>query len=50
MNTKIITIKELMENNRTSCMAPMRYFDKCYQCGIFKQVFKQNKGVVIKNN
>ena len=48
MDTKVITAKEMTENNPTLCMAPIRYFNRCHQCNVFKSVLKRNEGDMIK--
>ena len=37
MKTKVITLKELTEDNPTLCMSADRIFEQCYRCPIFRQ-------------
>ena len=48
MDAKVITVRDITENNPTLCMSPIRYFDRCYQCDVFKSVLKQNNGDILK--
>lgn len=33
---KVVTIKELTEDNPTICLSPLRVFEKCHQCPVYK--------------
>ena len=48
MDAKVITAKEMTENNPTTCIAPIRYFNRCHQCDVFRSVLKRNKGDILK--
>jgi len=41
MQTKVVTMKELTEDNPTLCLSPLRVFDQCHKCERFKRWQKQ---------
>lgn len=36
MESKVISIKELQEDNPTFCLSPLRVFEKCHDCTVYK--------------
>ena len=45
MKTKIVTLKELSEDNPTLCLSPLRVFEECHKCDQFKQEFRKHQSV-----
>jgi len=37
MESKVVSIKELTENNPTLCLSALRVFGKCHQCSMYKK-------------
>ena len=37
MESKVVSIKELTENNPTLCLSALRVFGKCHQCPKYKK-------------
>lgn len=37
MESKVVSIKELRENNPTLCLSALRVFGKCHQCPQYKK-------------
>ena len=37
MQSKVVSIKELTEDNPTFCLSASRVFDKCHECPVFKK-------------
>lgn len=37
MRVKVVTIKELTEDNPTLCLSTLRVFGKCHQCPHYKK-------------
>ena len=40
MKAKIITMKELMEDNPTLCLSALRALEKCHKCEVFKRTWR----------
>jgi hypothetical protein len=40
---KTIMIKDIMTNNPTLCLMPIRYFNRCYECPQFIDAEKKNR-------
>ena len=36
VQSKVVTIKELTEDNPTLCLSVLRVFDKCHECSQYK--------------
>lgn len=36
MESKVISIKELQEDNPTFCLSTLRVFEKCHNCTVYK--------------
>lgn len=43
VDAKVVSIKELTENNPTLCLSPLRVFNKCHECQQFKQALRKHK-------
>jgi len=37
MQSKVVSIKELTEDNPTFCLSVLRVFDQCHECPVFKK-------------
>ena len=48
MDTKIISSREITTDNPTMCMLPIRYYNRCHHCGVFRSVLKRNNGDIPK--
>ena len=48
MDTKVITVRDITEDNPTRCLSPLRYLDRCHQCDVFKSVLKRTNGDILK--
>ena len=48
MDVKVVMAKDITTDNPTMCMAPIRFFNRCHQCGVFKSVLKRNNGDIPK--
>jgi len=48
IEAKVVTIKELMEDNPTLCMSPLRVFEECHKCPKYQLAEKKGKESQLK--
>jgi hypothetical protein len=47
MKTKIVSFKELTENNQSFCLSSLRVLGDCHKCAKFKRLAKQKRLILI---
>ena len=48
MQSKVVSIKELTEDNPTFCLSALRVFDQCHECPVFKRAQSSNTIIKLK--
>lgn len=43
MKAKLVQFSELIEGNPTFCLSPLRVFNDCHKCDIFKKAYQHDR-------